>query len=233
MNPPLLPVHFFGTRPLRQMLPGPIAWFRALCLLPLAMPGVKVVLSGFALFGWLEWLGFPLGLLAASILFLVLHILIPILVAAGFYHVVRTIWPAETTGSWSRNLWFASSTIGIIVLSFVGTVGVAALAEMSVCQVPQAVVIVGGSCSNHFLNKDISEILGSMETYNFRYYNWLVWIVITAFLYRFETRLRERYLSQLHQSVRTCQEPVLDVEPAPELDHRAMDLLDLENSSSL
>jgi hypothetical protein len=233
MNPPLLPVHFFGIRPLRQALPGPISWFRALCLLPLAMPGVKVVLSGFALFGWLQWLGSPLGPLVAGALFLVLHILIPILVAAGFYHVVRTIWPAETPGSWFRNLWFASSTIGIIVLSFVGTVGVAAVAEMSVCQVPQAVAIVGGSCSNHFINKDISEIFGSMETYNFRYYNWLVWIVITAFLYRFETRLRERYLSQLHQSVRKYQEPALEVEPAPELDNRGMELLDLENPSSL
>jgi hypothetical protein len=231
MNPPLFPVHFFGIRQFRQMLPGPISWLRALCLLPLAMPGVKVVLSGFALFSWLQWLGSPTSWLVATVLFLFLHILIPVMVAAGFYHVVRSIWPGETPRSWSRNLWFAGSTVSIIVLSFLGTIGVAALAELSICQVPQAVAVVGGSCSNHFISKDIADIFASMETYNFRYYNWLVWMVITAFLYKFETRLRERYLPQIHSSIRQYQE--MEVEPAPELDSRSIEMLDLDNSTSL
>lgn len=237
MNPPLLPTHFFGTRQFRQSLPGPISWFRALCLLPLVIPGVKVVLSGLSLFSWLQWLGSPLDWLLATILFLFLHILIPVVVAACFYHIVKLIWPGEAPNSWAKNFWFSGSTIAIMLLSFFGTVAVAAVFELSVCQIPQVVAVVGGICSNHFVNKDLSEVIASTETYNFNFYNWMVWIVITAFLYRFETRLRkrQRQLPQMQQlpqlasaSAIHYQDTSLEVESAPEIDHRGV--LDLDNN---
>jgi hypothetical protein len=217
MNPPLSSIHSFGIRRLGHFLPGPIAWFRALCLLPLAIPGVRVVLSGFAWYGWLQWMASPFDWLAATVMILIFHVAIPILVAAGFYHVVRTIWPGETSRSVYRTFWFAASTIVIIVLSFLGTVGIAALAEASICQVPQAAALVGGSCSNHFLHKDWDDVFSSMETYNFRYYNWLVWLPIAACLYRWETVLRERSLGKIKQSIQNYQDLPMEVEDAPEM----------------
>jgi hypothetical protein len=236
MNPPLLPTHFFGTRQFRQALPGPISWFRALCLMPLAMPGVKVVLSGLTLYSWLQWLGFPIGWLLATILFLFLHVLIPIVVAACFYHIVKLVWPGETPNSWARNFWFACSTIAIILLSFFATVAVSAVFELSVCQIPQVVAVVGARCNNHFMNKDLFDVIASMETYNFRYYNWMVWLVITAFLYRFESRLWKRqrqlsYFPQRPQLTSASQYPdTMEVESAPEIEHRGV--LDLDNPTS-
>jgi hypothetical protein len=90
------------------------------------------------------------------------------------------------------------------------------------------------------MNKDLADVIASMETYNFRYYNWIVWLVITAFLYRFESRLwkRQRQLSYLPQrpqltsadSVNHYQDATLEVESAPELEHRGV--LDLDNPTS-
>jgi hypothetical protein len=218
MNPPLLSIHSLSICRLGHLVPGPISWFRALCLLPLAIPGVRVVLSGFAWYGWLQWLASPFDWLAATAMILTFHVAIPILIAAGFYHVVRIIWPGETSRSIYRTFWFAASTVAILVLAFAGTVGVAALAEASICRVPQAAALVGGSCSNHFLGKDWEDIFSSMETYNFRYYNWLVWLAITAFLYRLETYVRERSLGKIKKSFQRYQDVPMEVAEAPELE---------------
>jgi hypothetical protein len=233
MNIPLLPIHFWDPRvipSLRSLLPGPIACFRALCLLPLALPGVRVVLSGLAWFEWLQGIVPPLSWLLAIVLIGVFHIAIPLLVAAGFYQVVRTLWPSETPHSLRHNFWFAGSTIAILVTAFLGTVGGSFLAENSICQWPQVTALVGGSCSNHFINSSPQEWLSSMETYNFRWYNWLVWWAIAAVCYQQEKSLRERWLAR-----RPGVFPMdsLEVTAAPELDtDTGSEMLDLEGPTT-
>jgi hypothetical protein len=230
MNIPLLPMHFWGARPnFRSLIPGPIACFRALCLLPLALPGVRVVLSGLAWFEWLQGIVFPVSWILAMGLIGVFHVAIPLLVAAGFYQVVRTLWPSETPHSRRHNFWFAGSTIAILLIAFLGTVGVSFLAENSICRLPLTAALVGGSCSNHFIDSNPQEWLSSMETYSFRWYNWLVWWSIAAVCYQQEKALRQRFLN------RRIVLPVesLEISVAPELDVDAgVDILDLENPTA-
>jgi hypothetical protein len=198
MNSPLLPeIDYPRPRRLSPMklsttwLPTSASWIRALCLLPLAIPGVRVVVSGLA---WFNWLNFPFSWLVAITMFTVMHLAIPVLMLAVFYHLSRSLWP-HTPRSTYRTAWFAVSTMAIIILSFVGTIGVAAVAEASVCRVPQLSALVGG-CSNHFIQTGWQNLVSSIDTYNFRYYTWVVWLVITAYLYQLENNLQERRFSR-------------------------------------
>jgi hypothetical protein len=187
MNIPLFPL-----RSRLHLFPKPAFWFKALCLLPLAMPIVRVVLSGFAWFGWLN---FPFSWLAATGLVSVLHVLLPMAIIAGIYWGVRSMWSAKTT--LSQALWFACSTMAIAVSSFLGTLMIAALAESTICRLPTATILVGGSCSNHFLNIDATGIISSMETYNFHYYTWLLWLMLMAYCYQAEAYFWERTLPRI------------------------------------
>lgn len=187
MNIPLLPL-----RPRFNLFPKTAFWLKALCLLPLAMPIVRVVLSGFS---WFSWLNFPFSWLAATGIVTMLHILLPMAIVAGIYWGVRSMWSAKTT--FSQALWFAGSTMLIAVVSFCGTVAIAAVAESTICRMPTATILVGGSCSNHFANADLTEVISSMETYNLRYYTWMLWLMLIAYCYQAETFFWERTLPRI------------------------------------
>jgi hypothetical protein len=184
MNIPFLPIR---TR--FSLFPKPTFWLKALCLLPLAMPVVRVVLSGFS---WYGWLSFPFGWVAATAIIAVFHVMLPIAIISGIYWGVRSMWSART--SLSQALWFSGSTMVIALLSFCLTLAIAAAAEVSICRLPTATILVGGSCSNHFLTTDISDLLGSMETYNFRYYTWFLWLMLIAYCYQVEAFVWEKTL---------------------------------------
>jgi hypothetical protein len=180
MNIPLLPNR-------SRLFPQPASWLKALFLLPLAMPGVRIVLSGFS---WYEWLNFPFSWIPATLMMLLMHVLLPLLIVAGIYWGVRSLWSTRSTAS--QIVWFAGSTLAVIIVSFCMTIGVAALAELTVCRLPTAVLLVGGSCSNHFLTANFGDLVSSMETYDFRYYNWIVWFVCMAYCYQLESGLHQR-----------------------------------------
>jgi hypothetical protein len=186
MNIPLLP-----NRSRSRLFPQPISWLKALCLLPLAMPGVRVVLSGFAMYGWLN---FPFSWVVATIVLLLMHVILPTLILAGVYWGVRSMW--STRSSISQAAWFSCSTMAIIVLSFCTTIGIAAISELTICRLPTAVILVGGSCSNHFVSSDIGDLISRMDTYDFRYYTWIVWFVVIAYMYQLEAHLHLRSLPQ-------------------------------------
>jgi hypothetical protein len=187
MNITLLPNR---SRP--RLFPRPASWLKALCLLPLAMPGVKVVLSGFS---WYDWLNFPFGWIPATVIMLLMHVVLPLLIVAGIYWGVRSMWSTRSTVS--QVAWFAASTVAVIVLSFGITVGIAALAELTICRLPVAISLLGGSCSNHFVNSDLGDLVSSMETYNFRYYTWIVWFVCMAYCYHLEAFLHQHNQPQV------------------------------------
>jgi hypothetical protein len=187
MNIPLLPI-----RSQFHLFPKPAFWLKALCLLPLAMPIVRVVLSGFA---WFSWLDFPLSWLAATAIISVFHVLLPMAIIAGIYWGVRSMWSAKS--SFSQTMWFTCSTMAITILSFCATLAIAAAAEMTICRMPTATILVGGSCSNHFVTTDIADLISSMETYNFRYYTWFLWWMLIAYFYQAEAYLWERTLPKM------------------------------------
>jgi hypothetical protein len=185
-------IRLFPLRPRFNLFPKPAFWLKALCLLPLAMPIVRVVLSGFSWFGWLN---FPFSWLAATGIVTMLHILLPMAIIAGLYWGVRSIWSAKTT--LSQALWFTCSTMLIAVLSFCGTIAIAAIAESTICRMPTATILVGGSCSNHFANTDLADLVSSMETYNLRYYTWGLWLMLIAYCYQAEAYFWEKTLPRI------------------------------------
>jgi hypothetical protein len=187
MNIPFLPL-----RPRVHLFPSPIFWLKALFLLPLAMPLVRVFVSGFS---WLSWLSFPFSWLAAAAIIGVFHVLLPIAILAGVYWGVRSMWSAKS--SISQMLWFACSTMAIVILSFCGTLVLSAAAELTICHFPTATILVGGSCSNHFLNTDVADLLTSMETYNFRFYTWILWWMLIAYMYQLEAYLWEHSIPKI------------------------------------
>jgi hypothetical protein len=156
------------------------------------MPGIRVILSGFS---WYGWLNFPFSWIPATAIMLLMHVLLPLLIVAGIYWGVRSMWSTRST--LSQVAWFAGSTVAVIAVSFCMTIGIAALAELTICRLPAAVSLVGGSCSNHFVNSDLGDLISSMETYNFRYYTWIVWFVCMAYSYHLEAMLRQRSQPQM------------------------------------
>jgi hypothetical protein len=173
---------------------------KALCLLPLAIPGVRVVMSGLS---WFTWLNFPLSGFVATMMFIIMHVVMPILILALLYQVLRSLWPSETPRSSSQVWWFAISTFSIVVLSFLGTLGIAALTELSLCQIPP----LTSFCSSRFVNTELTDIAANLDTYNFQFYNWIVWTIVTAYLYQLEHYLRVR---QLSKNINGHQSEVLD-----------------------
>jgi hypothetical protein len=187
MNIPLLPI-----RPRIHLFPRPVFWLKALCLLPLAMPVVRMVLSGFSWFGWLS---FPFSWLAATAIFAVFHVLLPIALIAGIYWGVRSMWSAKS--SVSQILWFTCSTMAIVMLSFGATLAISAAAESTICRFPTATILMGASCTNHFSNTDVADVITSQETYNFRYYTWFLWWMLIAYMYQLEAYLWEHSLPKM------------------------------------
>ena len=85
----------------------------------------------------------------------------------------------------------------IAVVSFCGTLAIAAVAESTICRVPTATILVGGSCSNHFASTDLTDVISSMETYNLRYYTWMLWLMLIAYCYQAEAYFWERTLPRI------------------------------------
>ncbi len=198
MNSPVLPEINAHRR--RWPLQLPISWFppktswlRALCLLPLVLPGMRVVASGFS---WFNWLTFPFGWLVATMMFVIMHVAIPLLILAGLHSLVTSKF-SNFQSSTYRTLWFAVSTIAIILLSFAGAVGITTMLETALCQVS----ILSDVCVSRFAPTGIQDLAVSIESYNFQFYTWALWLTITAYLYQLEGKLQDRYLPRLKDTL--------------------------------
>jgi hypothetical protein len=104
-------------------------------------------------------------------------------------------------------------------------VGIAALAELSICRLPQLTILIG-SCSNHFVNTELKDLAASIETYNFQYYNWLVWMVITAYLYQLENHLRANKMSPITDRLESYQPSEVEDMSHPGVDNLGREFLD-------
>jgi hypothetical protein len=107
--------------------PSRRSWLQALCLLPLAIPGIRMILSGLS---WFEWLRFPGGWLVASVVFILIHLILPVIILGIAYRAAQSFWQVRNPASSRRIRWFACSTVAIIVLSFLGTASVTTLLEI-------------------------------------------------------------------------------------------------------
>ncbi len=206
MNSPVLPE--INARQSRRRLPfqlsatwlpPKISWIRALCLLPLVLPGMRVVSSGFS---WFNWLNFPFSWLVATMMFVMMHLAIPMLILAGLYNLVMSRF-SNFRSSTYRTVWFAISTIVIILLSFASTVGINNMLETSLCQV---LSMWSDACNSRFAPTSIQDLAVSIDSYNFQFYTWVLWLTITAYLYHLENKLQDRYLPQLKNTLENYQD---------------------------
>jgi hypothetical protein len=174
-----------------NLIPTKTSWIRALCLLPLVLPGMRVVSSGLS---WFNWLNFPMGWLLAAVMFMTMHVAIPFLILAGLYQLVISRWQ-RSSRSISRTTWFAFSTIAIILLSFAGTATITNVFEGSICQIVQS-FSAANVCMGRFAPTGIQDLAANIDAYNFQLYTWALWITITAYLYQLENSFQERYAVQ-------------------------------------
>ncbi len=166
--------------------PSRRSWLKALFLLPLAIPGIRMILSGLS---WFEWLQFPGSWLVATVIFIAIHLLLPVFILGIFYRAAQSFWQVKKPASSRRIRWFACSTIAIIILSFLGTVSITSLIEMVSCQLnPMAKFTT--TCGNYFIQPNLKNWLLNQDTYDFTYYHWPVWLTITAFLYQLREKIR-------------------------------------------
>jgi hypothetical protein len=185
INSLLLPNANFAPASTRRWIPSYKSWLKAICLLPLAIPGSRVIISGLS---WFDWLRFPGSWLIASAIFILMHLVLPVFIIGIFYYIAQSFRQIKSTTRNYRIFWFSFSTTIIIILSFLGTVGVTALVNIASCQFPQPVKIAE-TCVNYFAVNDWQSLVLSLETYNFSYYQWLIWLTITAYLYKSEEQL--------------------------------------------
>ena len=184
MNLPSVFHHDIKTAPTPRWLPSRRSWLQALFLLPLAIPGIRLILSGLS---WFEWLRFPGSWLVASTVFILIHLILPVIILGIAYRAVQLLWRVQNPASSRRIRWFACSTVAIIILSFLGTVGVTTLLEIVSCQLLPTAKFT--ACSNHF-PFTLQNWLLNYEAYDFNYYHWPVWLIITTFLYQWRGKIR-------------------------------------------
>jgi hypothetical protein len=166
-------------------LPSPKAWLQAFCLLPLAIPGFKIIVSGLA---WFYWLKFPGSWLAASLIFIVMHLFIPVLVLGILHYVVKSLLLDSARAIRYQTWQFALSTLIIIVLSFLGTVGITNGLEAIGDQIFQSGQLTNAGLSSFSANS-VRNFIFDLDTYHFPYYAWFVWLIVTAYLYQLEENM--------------------------------------------
>jgi hypothetical protein len=166
-------------------LPSWRSGLKALILLPLAIPGTRVILSGLS---WFDWLKFPGSWLVATIIFILMHLLLPMVIVSVFYYTIRSCWQIKSPISIYQLSWFAFSTIAIILLSFLGTMGMTALVESSSCQLFQSFRLAE-TCGNYFAAIDLQNLVFNLENYSFSYFQWFGWLTCAAYLYELQGRL--------------------------------------------
>jgi hypothetical protein len=196
-------------------LPSRRFWLQALFLIPLAIPGIRLILSGLS---WFEWLRFPGGWLVASVVFILIHLILPVIILGITYRAAQSFWRVRNPASSRRIRWLASSTIAIIILSFLGTASVTTLLEIVSCQLFPAAKFTS-SCGNYLPQMSIQNWLLNYETYDFSYYHWPVWLTITAFLCQGQEKMRpakRRKLVQKSLVARSSHRlPSAEVDAAP------------------
>lgn len=166
----------------RRWLPRYKSWLKAICLLPLAIPGSRVIISGLS---WFDWLSFPGSWLIAAAIFILMHLVLPVFIIGIFYCVARSFWQIKSPAHSYQILWFSFSTMAIIILSFLGTVIITDLLKVASCHFLQ-VATVAETCVSYFAVSDWKSLVLSLETYNFSYYQWPIWLIISAYLYKLD-----------------------------------------------
>ncbi|QLE57657.1 hypothetical protein [Nostoc sp. TCL26-01] len=180
--------------------PYPSSWFRALILLPIALPGTHLIVFG------LTGLMISISqnrpvMLIFSILF---GLLIPTISLAFIYHFIWFIWHDHHSHNnlyklvpGFMSLWAGLYTTFVMAASFMLIVGMFSELAFLDCQLYEKVKYVT-VCNGRLTERAIKLILSSIEGKNFFNKPWFImWIFSAAYLYQLECLIKKVLVNQL------------------------------------
>ncbi len=183
--------------------PYPISWVRTILLIPVALPGTRLILIGFG--------GSTISLMANSlellIFFLIFGLILPIVILSFLYHFIWFIWQKENKKrklpSWlpsRKSLWegfYATVTIGIsFSLIFIIFLGLSLVS----CKLSYQSEEMIGRCSGRFLGSAFGSILRQIESNTFQEKPWFfIWFTISLYIYQVEYLVKQQILRNLRK----------------------------------
>lgn len=191
--------------------PYPSSWLRALILVPIAFPGARLIVFGFA-----GAIPSAIGNSPALLIFsMVSGLLIPTIILSFPYHFFWFIWKKQPPTHWrkwvpgSSSLWqafYATVVIGISFLTILATF--AGLWFLS-CKLSHETAEELGGCIGRGAGRAAGAIFSSAES-TFEGSGrgaldrpwFVIWLIIAAYLYQIEYLVKQRFLPWLKASRR-------------------------------
>ena len=186
--------------------PYPGSWLRALILVPIAFPGARLIVFGFA--------GAIVTAIANSpvllIFFLVSGLLIPTIILSFPYHFFWFIWKKQPPTRWpkwvpgSSSLWQAFYATVVIGISFLTILATFAGFWFLSCKLSQATAEELGGCMGRGIGRAAGAIFSSTDnTFDGSGRGavvrpwFVIWLIIAAYLYQIEYLAKQRFIPWL------------------------------------
>ncbi|BAY36646.1 hypothetical protein NIES2111_09770 [Nostoc sp. NIES-2111] len=186
--------------------PYPTSWFRALILVPIALPSTHLIVFGLT--------GIIISVVESSPLLLLFSILVglilPATVLAFIYHFVWYMWHKRKSKGYLSKLmpsfisfWEALYTIFVLILSFSIIISIFSELAFLDCKVTENAELLN-VCTGRFTERAIKLILGSISTGDFFIKPWfIIWFFTAGYLYQFEHLIRKVLSYQLNKIFKT------------------------------
>lgn len=189
--------------------PYPSSWLRAIILVPIAFPGTRLIVFGFAGV-FISVLGNSPILLIFSVLF---GLLIPTIFLAFVYHLFWFIWQKPKSFNklpkWIptlNSLW--AGFYGTVVMGFCFMLILTIFSELafSSCNLYNQIPEYFNGCTGNLTGRATNGIFYSIENNNFLSQRWfLIWMFSAAYLYQLEHLLIKRFIPKLKLIVQSFQ----------------------------
>lgn len=173
--------------------PYPSSWFRALILVPFALPSTHLIVFGLT--------GIIISIVENSPLLLFFSILIGLIIPASvlafFYHFVWYIWHKRNSKSFLSkfmpsfvSFWQGLYTIFVLGLSFIIIMSIFSELAFLDCKVSEKAEFLN-VCTGRFTERALKLILSSINNGDFLLKPWfLIWIFNASYLYQIEYLFR-------------------------------------------
>ncbi|MGM3308847.1 hypothetical protein ACSQ6I_23195 [Anabaena sp. WFMT] len=187
--------------------PYPSSWFRAAILVPIALPGARLIFWGFT--GViLSVIGNKPLLFIFSVLF---GLLIPTIFLAFIYHLFWFIWKKQESykrlPKWiphSNSLWEGFYATIVIGISFILILTM--FSELAFLDCESSYQISASSCAGRMTGRAAKSVFTSIEINNFINKPWFtIWILITVYLYQAEHLFKKRLIPKLRLAIKHYQ----------------------------
>ena len=192
--------------------PYPSSWLRALILVPIAFPGARLIVFGFA--------GAIVSAIGNSpillVFFMVSGMLIPTIILSFLYHFFWFIWKKQPPTRWpkwvpgSSSLWQAFYATVVMGISFLSILAIFAGLWFLSCKLSHQTAEEVGGCMGRETGRAARAIFSSTDNTldgsgrGALDRPWfVVWLIIAAYLYQIEYLAKQRFIPWLKASRRS------------------------------